>query len=72
MKVKASDGKTYDVATAAPGKEHAVTLGGADVGAFVLEPNETRVTRAAGGSTKLLLDIAERFVDQGGAPMGML
>jgi hypothetical protein len=73
MKVKARNGKTYDVSTAPPGGEHQVTLGGAAVGAFVLEADTTRVTQKSNEANETLLkEIAEIFVDQGGAPMGMM
>ena len=44
MKIKARDGKTYDVDTAPPGGSHEVRLDGVVVGSFVLEPEETVVT----------------------------
>ena len=73
MKVKARDGKTYDVSTAPPGGTHNVTLGGALVGTFVLLPRETKVSVKSKSVTEtLLVDIADRFVAQGGAPMGMM
>jgi hypothetical protein len=72
MKVKARDGKVYDVSTAPPGGTHEVSLGGAVVGAFVLEETETRVTVKSKQVTEtLLVDIADRFVSQGGGPMGI-
>jgi hypothetical protein len=73
MKVKARDGKTYDVQTAPPGGSHEVQLGGAVVGSFVLLPRETKVSVKSKTVTEtLLVDIADRFVAQGGAPMGIL
>jgi hypothetical protein len=72
MKVKARDGKVYEVASAKPGGSHEVRLDGALVGSFVLLPRETRVTVSSKLATEaLLVDIADRFVDLGGAPMGM-
>ena len=72
MKVKASNGKTYDVSTAPPGGEHEVKLGAEVVGAFVLEPEETRITKTTkSANERLVLEIADRFVDQGGSPMGI-
>ena len=72
MKVKARDGKVYEVSTAPPGGTHEVRLDGAVMGTFVLEPAETRVTVKSKPMTeKLLVDIADRFVAQGGAPMGI-
>ncbi len=72
MKVKARDGKVYDVSTAPPGGTHEVRLGGALLGTFVLEPTETKVAVKAKPMTEtLLVDIADRFVAQGGAPMGI-
>jgi len=72
MKIKARDGKTYDVENAPPGGSHEVRLDGAIVGAFVLEAEETRVTVHNKKATEaLLVDIADRFVAKGGAPMGM-
>ena len=73
MRVKARDGKVYEVGTAPPGGTHEVRLDGEVVGTFVLEPRETVVTVKSKKVTEtLLVDIADRFVDQGGAPMGML
>lgn len=73
MKVKARDGKVYEVGTAPPGGTHEVQRDGAVVGSFVLEPKETVVTVKSKLVTEtLLVDIADRFVSQGGAPMGML
>jgi hypothetical protein len=72
MKVKARNGKVYDVEPAAPGGSHAVHLEGALVGSFVLLPQETRVTvKSKLVNEALLVDIADRFVDQGGGPMGI-
>jgi hypothetical protein len=72
MKVKARDKKTYDVDTAPPGGSHEVRLDGEIVGSFVLEPRETKVTVKSKRVTEaLLVDIADRFVAQGGAPMGI-
>jgi hypothetical protein len=72
MKIKARDGKTYDVGTAPPGGSHEVRLDGALVGGFVLEPDETVVTVKSKLVTEaLLVDIADRFVAQGGGPMGI-
>ncbi len=72
MKIKARDGKTYDVDTAPPGGSHEVRLDGAVVGAFVLEPDETKVTVKGKLATEtLLVDIADRFVAKGGGPMGI-
>jgi len=73
MKVKARDGKTYEVQTAPPGGSHEVRLDGAVVGSFELLPKETRVSVKSKAVTEILLvDIADRFVAQGGAPMGMM
>jgi hypothetical protein len=72
MKVKARDGKVYDVSTAPPGGTHEVSLGGSVVGSFVLEETETRVSVKSKQVTEtLLVDIADRFVAQGGGPMGI-
>jgi len=72
MKIKARDGKTYEVGTAPPGGSHEVHLDGTLVGAFILEPEETKVTVHGKKATEaLLVDIADRFVAKGGAPMGM-
>jgi len=72
MKVKARDGKVYDVSTAPPGGSHEVALNGAVVGSFVLLETETKVTVKGKPATEaLLVDIADRFVAQGGAPMGI-
>jgi hypothetical protein len=72
MRIKARDGKIYDVATAAPGGRHEVRRDGTVVGSFVLEPEETVVTVAGKLATEaLLVDIADRFVAEGGGPMGI-
>ncbi len=72
MKIKARDGKTYDVENAPPGGSHQVSLDGKVVGAFVLEPEETVVTVKSKAVTEAtLVDIANRFVAKGGAPMGI-
>ena len=72
MKIKARDGKVYEVGTAAPGGRHDVRLEGAVVGTFVLEETETVVeVKDARANEALLVDIADRFVAQGGAPMGI-
>jgi hypothetical protein len=72
MKVKARDGKVYEVSTAPPGGEHEVHLNGKLMGTFVLLPDETKVKARSNAMTDILLvDIADRFVAQGGAPMGI-
>ena len=72
MKIKASNGKTYDVSTAPPGGEHTVKLGSDTVGAFVIEPDTNRITKSTpAASDKLLNEIADKFVDEGGAPVGI-
>jgi hypothetical protein len=71
VRVKARDGKIYDVGAAPPLGRHTVSLDGKPIGAFVLEPRETRVFPAAGVGEALLVDIADRFVAQGGAPVGI-
>jgi hypothetical protein len=73
MKVKARDGKVYEVGTAPPGGTHEVSRDGGVVGTFVLEPRETVVNVKSKLVTEaLLVDIADRFVAQGGGPMGIL
>lgn len=72
MKVRARDGKTYEVTTAPPGGEHEVYLDRKLMGTFKLLPTETRVSVRSNQMTEILLvDIADRFVAQGGAPMGI-
>jgi hypothetical protein len=72
MRIKARDGKTYEVSTAPPGGSHEVRLDGAVMGAFVLEPTETVVTvKSKAANEALLVDIADRFVSAGGGPMGI-
>ena len=72
MKVKARDGKVYDVGSAPPGGRHEVRLEGALMGSFVLEETETKVeVKDPRANATLLVDIADRFVAQGGAPMGI-
>ncbi|WP_050431711.1 hypothetical protein [Chondromyces crocatus] len=73
MQIKARDGKVYDVSSAPPGGTHEVRLGGSVVGTFVLLPRETQVeVKSKQVDETLLVDIADRFVDAGGAPMGIL
>ena len=72
MKVRARDGKTYEVTTAPPGGEHEVHLDKKLMGTFKLLPTETKVSVRDKAMTEILLvDIADRFVAQGGAPMGI-
>lgn len=72
MKVKARNGKVYEVASAPPAGSHAVHLDGTLVGSFVLLDQETRVTvKSTLVNEALLVDIADRFVDMGGGPMGI-
>jgi hypothetical protein len=72
VKVKARDGKTYEVTTAPPGGEHEVSLDRKVVGTFTLLPTETKVSVRGSAITEILLvDIADRFVAQGGGPMGI-
>ena len=72
MKVKARDGKVYDVGSAPPGGRHEVRLDGSVMGSFVLEETETKVeVKDPRANATLLVDIADRFVAQGGAPMGI-
>lgn len=73
MQVRARDGKVYEVSLAPPGGSHEVRLDGQVVGSFVLLEEETRVAPEAPlGTERLLTEIADRFVAQGGAPMGIL
>ncbi|MFO0590771.1 MAG: hypothetical protein U0441_24725 [Polyangiaceae bacterium] len=73
MQVKARDGKVYDVSTAPPGGAHEVKLGGVLLGTFTLLPQETKLNVKSKSMTEtLLVDIADRFVAAGGAPMGIL
>jgi hypothetical protein len=73
MKVKARDGKTYEVSKAPPGGDHEVFLDEKLMGSFILLPAETKVKVRDKAMTEILLvDIADRFVAQGGAPMGMM
>lgn len=72
MKVKARDKKVYDVSTAPPGGKHRVELDGVLMGSFVLEPEETVTKVEHKNMTEVLLvDIADRFVAQGGGPVGI-
>ena len=73
MLIKASNGKTYDVSKAPPGGEHVVKLGSEVVGGFIIEPETTKITKStAAAGEKLLHEIADKFVDAGGGPVGML
>ncbi|EYF04636.1 hypothetical protein [Chondromyces apiculatus] len=73
MQIKARDGKVYEVSTAPPGGTHEVRRDGVVVGTFVLKPRETDVTvkDKKQADETLLVDIADRFVDAGGGPMGI-
>jgi hypothetical protein len=72
MKIKARDGKVYDVDPAPPGGSHKVCLDGTHIGSFILLPDETRVTvKSKLANEALLVDIADRFADSGGGPMGI-
>jgi hypothetical protein len=72
MKVKARDGKTYDVTTAPPGGEHEVYFEKKLMGTFKLLTDETKLSVRSNAMTEILLqDIADRFVAQGGGPMGI-
>ncbi len=71
MKVKARDGKTYEVTNAPPGGEHEVYFEKTLVGTFVLLPTETKTKPRSSMTDILLVDIADRFVALGGAPMGI-
>ena len=72
MKITARNGQTYDVSTAPPGGVHEVRLGGDLIGTFVLLPRETKVTvKNKKADEGLLVDIADRFVEAGGGPMGI-
>jgi hypothetical protein len=72
MRIKASNGKTYDVSTAPPGGEHTVKLGSDVVGAFIIEPDTTRITKSTpAAGDRLLHEIADKFVDEGGGPVGI-
>lgn len=72
MKVRARDGKTYEVTTAPPGGVHEVSFEGKLMGTFKLLPTETDVSVRNKAITEgTLVDIADRFVAQGGGPMGI-
>ncbi len=72
MKIKASNGKTYDVSLAPPGGEHTVKLGSDVVGSFIIEPDVNRITKSTpAAGEKLLNEIADKFVDEGGGPVGI-
>ncbi len=53
-KVKARDGKFYEVSTAPPGGAHEVKQDGSVVGSFVLLPKETKVTVKSKAVTEIL------------------
>jgi hypothetical protein len=72
MKIKASNGKTYDVSSAPPGGEHVVRLGSDVVGGFIIEPETNKITKSTtNAGEKLLNEIADKFVDEGGGPVGI-
>jgi hypothetical protein len=72
MQVKGRDGQIYEVSAAPPGGAHQVHRGGVLVGHIVLLDDETRVeVKHPSASERLLVDLADRFVAQGGAPMGI-
>lgn len=73
MKIKASDGRTYEVKSDGGEASFDVLLGSDIVGGFVLEEEETKITlRGTKTTTKILHEIADEFVDRGGAPMKMM
>ena len=73
MQINARDGKLYEVSTAPVGGTHEVTYHGTLVGTFVLKSRETVVhVKSQLVTESTLVDIADRFVDKGGAPMGIL
>ncbi|MEZ4298477.1 MAG: hypothetical protein R3B70_26230 [Polyangiaceae bacterium] len=72
MKVRARDGKTYEVTSAPPGGEHEVYFKKPSWAHSPFSPPRQRSVSAATPMTEILLvDIADRFVAQGGAPMGI-
>lgn len=73
MNIKASDGKSYDVAPTADDSTYNVLLAGEVVASFVIDEEHTRVTLRGDKTTKrVVVEVADEFIDQGGGPMRML
>lgn len=76
MKIKARDGKTYEVRQTGSRETFEVHLGSDHVATFVIDEDKTHVTITAAGQKKTreatIREVADEFVDRGGAPMGMM
>lgn len=73
MKIKASDGRTYEVKSDGGHSSFDVLLGSDIVGGFVLEEEDTKVTlRGTRTTSAIVREVADEFVDRGGAPMKMM
>lgn len=73
MKIKASDGRTYEVKQEGGPSSFRVELGREVVGAIRLDDDDTRVTlRGTATTLEVLREVAEEFIDRGGAPMRMM
>ena len=76
MKIKARDGKTYEVKATGNAETFEVWLGADQVASFVIEEDVNRVRLAAAGkgktTEKTIDEVANQFVDKGGAPMKMM
>jgi hypothetical protein len=73
MKIKASDGRTYDVKTEGGPTSFRVELERELVGSIRLDDDDTHVTlRGAKTTVEILREVADEFIDRGGAPMKMM
>lgn len=73
MKIKASDGRTYEVRTESGPSSFRVELGHEVVGSIRLDDDETHVAlRGTQTTLEVLREIADEFIDRGGAPMRMM
>lgn len=73
MKIKASDGRTYEVKAEGGPSSFRVELEREVVGSIHLDDDDTRVTlRGAKTTLDVLREVADEFIDRGGAPMRMM
>ena len=76
MKIKARDGKSYEVRETGSRETFEVYVGSDHVATFVLDDDKTHVTVTAAGQKKTkeatIREVADEFVDKGGAPMGIM
>jgi hypothetical protein len=73
MKIKASDGRTYEVKQEGDPSSFRVELEREVVGSIRLDDDDTHVTlRGAKTTIDVLREVADEFIDRGGAPMRMM